>query len=71
MAFSDNLKIIREKAGMSQEELADKVGISHTSIYAYEKGIRTPNFILGCQISRILNIPAEILADTTNKSTEV
>ena len=39
----NKIKELREKAGMTQTELADKVGVSKSVISAYEKGIRNPS----------------------------
>ena len=35
----NNLKTIREKAGLTQEELAEKTGICQTGISRVEKGV--------------------------------
>ena len=40
--------------GYSQKELADAVGISTSSIGAYERGQRMPDIILGLMIGAIL-----------------
>ena len=37
------IKELRETAGMTQTELADKVGVSKSVVSAYEKGIRNPS----------------------------
>ena len=36
--FAYRLKLVREEAGLSQEELAKKIGSSKTSIQSYERG---------------------------------
>ena len=38
----NGLKELRLKRGLSQQELAKKVGISNQSISSYEKGVRKP-----------------------------
>lgn len=38
MGFSKRLKELREKNGLSQEELAEKLNIPRTSITHYESG---------------------------------
>lgn len=37
-----NVKEIREKLGYSQEEFAEKLGVSRNTIYNYEKGGKIP-----------------------------
>lgn len=42
MEFKDRLKNLRESKGMSQVELAEALGLSHTTIGMYESGKRAP-----------------------------
>lgn len=42
--FCDRLKILREKRGMSQQHLADELGISRSAVGNYELGSREPDF---------------------------
>lgn len=44
MAFCDILKELRAKAGVSQEELAKKVGVVKSAISMYENGDRFPKY---------------------------
>lgn len=37
------IKELRETSGMTQTELAEKIGVSKSVISAYEKGIRNPS----------------------------
>jgi len=41
--FGSNLKKLREDAGLSQEQLADVIGVSKSTIGMYEQGKRMPN----------------------------
>lgn len=40
--FPESLKYLRQKYQYSQQQLADIAGVSQTSIYQWEKGIRKP-----------------------------
>ena len=42
MNFSHNLQQARKKLGLTQAELADKVGVRQNAISNYEQGIRYP-----------------------------
>ena len=42
MAFKDILKKLRERKGLSQEELAKATGLSKSAISMYENGRREP-----------------------------
>lgn len=41
--FSKRLKELREKSGLTQEQLANELGVSRGAISYYEKGTRTPD----------------------------
>jgi transcriptional regulator with XRE-family HTH domain len=53
--FGKNLRHYREKVGLTQGELADKLGITQQSIAAYESGTRKAKYPRLIEISRILN----------------
>lgn len=41
MLYSDNLKRIRKQHNMSQEEVADAIGVSKAAVCAWERGNKT------------------------------
>ena len=43
MTFSEKLKSIRKKAGMSQEKLAEKIGVSRQAITKWETDSGIPD----------------------------
>ena len=63
MKFGDNLKILRKKKNMSQEELAEKVGVSRQSVSKWETGEAYPEMnnilelckIFRCNIGELVN----------------
>ena len=61
MSFAENLKLIRTEKGISQNELANSVGISQPMIAQYELGIKFPNIILGVELAKTLGTTAEKL----------
>ncbi len=40
--FANRLKALREASGMSQQELADRLGVNKQTISGYERGVRRP-----------------------------
>ncbi len=54
MALSENLKQMRLEKGLTQEQLAESVGISRQAISLYEMGIRLPDMITGDRIAETL-----------------
>ena len=59
--FGKTIKIERIKNDYSQEELADKVGVSTRTISLIESGLQHPKFFLVVKISKILNFDINIL----------
>lgn len=54
--YCTNLKKIREELNLSAQKLADKLGVSQSSIAQYEIGKREPNFNFILQLNIKLNI---------------
>lgn len=63
MAFGDNLKRLRQEHNLTQEELAEKVGISKSSVSYYEHSKKVPAPSLLAQFSEIFNVSMDILMD--------
>lgn len=59
--LGSQIKDARKKVGMSQEELASKVGLDRSSIIAYEKGEGNPGFQVVAQIAAALREPFKVL----------
>lgn len=55
MALSENLKKLREKAGLTQAELAEAVGVAQPTLAQYESGLKVPSVITAVKIERILH----------------
>ncbi|NLE08905.1 MAG: helix-turn-helix transcriptional regulator, partial [Dehalococcoidales bacterium] len=81
-SFGRTLKELREKAGMSQSELADELGISFTDLSKIENGIRpAPSEKLIYRLAEILHadsdellaisgkVPAEVVGRLQNEKT--
>lgn len=59
--FGKLIKIERIKNDFSQEELAEKAGVSTRTISLIESGLQQPKFFLVVKISKILNFDINIL----------
>ncbi|NIK12834.1 transcriptional regulator with XRE-family HTH domain [Alkalibacillus almallahensis] len=65
--FSHRLKKLREKEKMSREILANKVGVSYSTIAKYESGVREPDFSTLEKLSSVLDVTVDYLLGKTDK----
>jgi len=61
--FGKRLKDLRKQAGLTQEQLAEKVNITVESISNIERGIYSPKFSNLEKISEILEVEVKDLFD--------
>lgn len=54
--FKKRLSEIRKSRGLTQEQLADELGISSSTISSYERGIREPNLQMISDIADYFNV---------------
>ncbi len=59
--FGENLRSLRKKAGLSQEETADKAGIHVTYLSGVERGLRNPSVRNLRRLALALGIPTREL----------
>lgn len=67
--FARVLRALRTNRGLSQQALADKLGISKSSINMYERGEREPAFETLELIADFFNIDMDYLLGRTDKTT--
>lgn len=56
MNIGEQIKKTRKEKGLSQAKLAEKSNISLKTLQRYEKGVRTPNFIILQSIANALDV---------------
>lgn len=56
MNVAKNLKKYREKAGLTQTQLAAKINISQSMIAYIERGVKSPTIILAEELAKALEI---------------
>ena len=57
--FTSNIKKLRMMVGMTQEQLADEVGVVRQTIAYLEKGEYMPSLALAWRIARVFGKPLE------------
>lgn len=61
MVFGDKLLYLRNREGMSQEDLANRLNVSRQSISKWEVGDCIPEIINIIEISKIFNVSVDCL----------
>ena len=61
MNLSDNLKKIRKDNNLSQEQLAEKLGVSRQSVSKWESGLAYPEMDKVLQICQLFNLNVDEL----------
>jgi transcriptional regulator with XRE-family HTH domain len=62
--FAEKMKQLRRSRGMTQAELAEKLGLSASAIGMYEQGRREPELSVIMELCNIFNVPADVLLGT-------
>ncbi|AII58864.1 DNA-binding protein [Dehalococcoides mccartyi CG4] len=62
--FGERIRDLRKKAGVSQEELADRAGVHRTYLGGIERGERNPSLKNIYAIARALKVPVSDLFKT-------
>lgn len=66
--FSLQLKALRENAGLSQRELAAKLGVAPSTIGMWESGQREPDFGTLLQLAEFFNVSVDCLIGANKHS---
>lgn len=63
MTFSDKIKVAREQAGLTQQQLADSTGVSKRTIASYESGGAIARASTMLKLAKALNVSSKYLSD--------
>lgn len=66
MALVTKIKEFREKAGLTQADLAEKVGVRRETIVHLENGKYNPSLKLAMDIARVFDVTVEELFTFTD-----
>ena len=67
-SFSNSLKIFREKAKLTQSELAKRIGVQTQTVWRWEHGEREPSLVVVKQLSEVLGCTESELLNGSNNS---
>ena len=64
--FGNNLKTLRLQNGLTQAQVAQKLGVTKSVISAYETGLRLPSYDILINISKIFRVSTDYLLGLEN-----
>jgi len=65
--IADKVKELREKNNMTQNEVAMKLGITRSSVNAWEMGISVPSTMYIVELSRIFSVSSDYILGLEHK----
>lgn len=69
MMIYDKIKILREKSGMTQTELAKKLGITRSGVNAWEMGVSVPSTQYVIELALLFGVSTDYLLDLPSTAT--
>lgn len=70
MEFSERLKKLRKDAGLTQVDVANKLGISQPAYASWERGIKKPTQENLVKIAQILNVSVDYLVGNLKETSD-
>lgn len=67
MEFSERLKTLRKEAGLTQVDIAEKLGISQPAYASWERGVKKPTQENLIKIAQILSVSIDYLLDNSDE----
>lgn len=70
MEFSERLKDLRKQAGLTQVDVAEKLGISQPAYASWEHGVKKPTQENLVKIAQILNVSVDYLVGNSEEKAD-
>ena len=67
--IADKIKILREKKGITQSELANNLGITRSAVNAWEMGVTVPSTQYVVELAKFFNVSTDYLFDLATTAT--
>lgn len=68
MEFSERLKDLRKQAGLTQVNVAEKLGISQPAYASWERGVKKPTQENLVKIAQVLNVSVDYLVGNSDEN---
>lgn len=66
--FGNRIKNLRQKNALTQQQLAERLGLTKSVVSAYENGIRMPSYETLLAISRIFRVSTDYLLGNESRT---
>ena len=70
MKFSERLKDLRKQAGLTQVDVAERLGISQPAYASWERGVKKPTQENLVKIAQILNVSVDYLVGNSEEKAD-
>ena len=70
MEFSERLKDLRKQAGLTQVDVAEKLGISQPAYASWERGVKKPTQENLVKIAQVLNVSVDYLVGNSEEKSD-
>ena len=67
--IADQIKLLREQSGMTQAELARRLGVTRSGVNAWEMGITVPSTQSVVELSLLFHVSTDVLLDVQGSKT--
>ena len=68
--LGSRLKELRESGGLTQKQVAERIGVTASVISAYENGIRQPSYSALIKLTALYNVSSDYLLGITGNRTK-
>ena len=59
--FGEKLKLLRKRSGLSQEQLAQRLGVTKGMVSSYETSMRMPSYPVLLKIAQLFHVSTDTL----------
>ena len=64
MEFKDRIRVLRREAGLTQSELAEKIGVTYRTYQNYEAGVSIPSGKTIAKLSALFGVSMDMLSSS-------
>ncbi|MBQ6893721.1 MAG: helix-turn-helix transcriptional regulator [Clostridia bacterium] len=62
MEFKDRIRMLRREAGLTQKQIAERLGVTYRTYQNYEAGASAPSGAVLARLSRLLGVSMDMLS---------